>query len=132
MLRRLLTPLWLAFTALVVVVVVAFCALGWWQWQRYEAAGGSWQNLTYAVQWPIFAAFAGYLWWRMLKETGEPVPQHDAVEVRDELIEALQARRRESALVLHRTPEGDARADGDRELGAYNRYLAALHDRPSS
>lgn len=121
MTRRLLTPRWLAFTALVIVATVAFCWLGWWQWERYREVGGSLQNLAYTVQWPVFAAFGVYLWWRMLRDSarGEPEPDPEAVEAAA-LIEAERERRVGNAVVLAR----DARIDD--ELMAYNRYLAAL------
>jgi DNA-binding transcriptional regulator of glucitol operon len=46
-----------ALVALVIVAALACLALGWWQWQRFESASGTGQNLGYALQWPFFAAF---------------------------------------------------------------------------
>lgn len=122
MIRRLLTPRWLAFTVLVFVAVAVFCWLGWWQAQRYQEIGGSLQNLAYTVQWPIFAGFGVYLWWRMLRDSvrGEPEPDPAALETAA-LIEAERERRAGNAVVLVRDVEIDD------ELMAYNRYLAALN-----
>lgn len=44
-----------ALIILVVVAAAACVALGWWQFDRYESASGSTQNLGYALQWPVFA-----------------------------------------------------------------------------
>lgn len=127
MIRRLLTPRWLAFTALVIAVVVLFCWLGWWQWHQYKEIGGSLQNLAYTVQWPIFAAFGAYLWWRMLRDSvrGEPAPDPVALETAA-LIEQEKERRASTAVVRARDVEVDD------ELMAYNRYLAALNARTNA
>jgi DNA-binding transcriptional regulator of glucitol operon len=69
MLRRLLTPRWIMFTILVFAAAVAFLFLAWWQLERFESATGSWQNLGYTLQWPFFAAFAIYVWWRLLRDS---------------------------------------------------------------
>lgn len=44
----------LAFLAL---AVVATLGLAWWQWGRWSSGDGSYQNLGYALQWPIFGLF---------------------------------------------------------------------------
>src|SRR6201996_2962788 len=49
--------------ALVALVIVAACgclALGWWQWTRFQSMSGTFQNLGYALQWPLFAWFCVY------------------------------------------------------------------------
>lgn len=56
--------------AVIVFVAVAagVClALGYWQWDRYESASGTGQNLGYALQWPLFAAFCVYGYRRFVK-----------------------------------------------------------------
>nr|WP_165009614.1 hypothetical protein [Corynebacterium lizhenjunii] len=45
---------------LIAVVVVAFLSLAWWQWTRFRSGSGTFQNLGYAFQWPLFAAFVVY------------------------------------------------------------------------
>ena len=37
--------------------VLATIGLAWWQWDRWTSGDGSFQNLGYALQWPIFGAF---------------------------------------------------------------------------
>ena len=46
-----------ALIALVIVAAAGCLALAWWQWTRFESASGSFQNLGYALQWPLFAGF---------------------------------------------------------------------------
>lgn len=45
---------------LITVTVVAFLGLAWWQWTRFRSGSGTFQNLGYAFQWPLFAAFVIY------------------------------------------------------------------------
>jgi hypothetical protein len=120
MFKRLLTPRWIAFTVLVAVAAVGMCVLGWWQWTRYEAAGGSWQNLAYTVQWPLFAAFAVYVWWRLLRDAGRepPPPPPDPVASLPPLPPKVVSRQ----LLLAAPPPPDD------ELDAYNRYLSQLNE----
>ncbi|WP_010121888.1 hypothetical protein [Corynebacterium nuruki] len=37
--------------------VIATLCLAWWQWGRWQDSDGSFQNLGYAIQWPIFGIF---------------------------------------------------------------------------
>ncbi|MEY8567305.1 hypothetical protein [Corynebacterium sp.] len=39
------------------LAVVATLCLAWWQWGRWSSGDGSYQNLGYALQWPIFGIF---------------------------------------------------------------------------
>lgn len=39
------------------LAVVATLGLAWWQWGRWSSGDGSYQNLGYALQWPIFGIF---------------------------------------------------------------------------
>lgn len=119
MVKRLLTPRWIAFTLVVIVAVVAMFALAWWQWARYESVGGSLQNLAYTVQWPLFAVFAVYLWWRLLRDAGkEPEPVRPKPE--DEL-PPLAPKVVSRPIPLLAAPE-----PVDEELESYNRYLSQL------
>ena len=54
------------------VLVVSVClVLGWWQLDR--ALSGNTLSWLYTVEWPFFAGYAVYMWWRLLHETpGEP------------------------------------------------------------
>ncbi|MBC2681046.1 hypothetical protein GSS87_01185 [Corynebacterium sp. 4HC-13] len=41
----------------IVLAVLATIGLAYWQWCRFTSAQGDFQNLGYALQWPIFGAF---------------------------------------------------------------------------
>lgn len=44
----------------VVFLLISFCAaiaLAWWQWTRFQSGSGSFQNLGYALQWPVIGTF---------------------------------------------------------------------------
>lgn len=42
-----------------------------WVGPQPEAGGINWLNLFYAVEWVVFAGFAFYLWWRLVKDAHE-------------------------------------------------------------
>ncbi|GAB3946885.1 hypothetical protein [Corynebacterium tapiri] len=42
------------------IAVASTIALAWWQWTRFQSGSGSFQNLGYALQWPLFGAFFVY------------------------------------------------------------------------
>lgn len=64
-----------ALIVLAVVLAVAALALGWWQMERFSSASGTAQNLGYAMQWPLFGAFALFAYFRFVRleqEAGAP------------------------------------------------------------
>ncbi|ASW57932.1 hypothetical protein [Plantactinospora sp. KBS50] len=63
--RRLLTRAWLVRHALTALLVAAFLGLGWWQVDR--AAGGNTLSWGYAVEWPVFAGFVLFIWFREVR-----------------------------------------------------------------
>lgn len=123
--KRLCTPGWIARHVLTVVVVAAFLALGWWQISR--AAAGNTLSWAYAFEWPIFAGFVGFLWFREARRTlrGEPDAGPEA---------AVTARRSPAGI---RRPVRSARPpaatdEDDPELTSYNRYLSWLNANPGA
>jgi DNA-binding transcriptional regulator of glucitol operon len=102
---------------LCVVSLVACVGLAWWQWQRFEH-GGTWQNLGYVLQWPLFGLFPAFMFWRLRKLRAEapeqpashaaPPPEPDKTPVRQDVVRD---------------------AEDDPELAAYNRFLAQLNAR---
>ena len=106
---------------LLVIVAAAGClALGWWQWSRYDSASGSFQNLGYALQWPLFAGFCVYAYRKFVRyEQSPPEPEYGA----DAMAEI-------PAGLLPERP-APASAPTDPVLSEYNAYLAELaeHDR---
>ncbi|WP_063712506.1 hypothetical protein [Nocardia concava] len=124
--------------ALIVFVVVAFLAclgLGYWQWTRFESGGGTYQNLGYALQWPLFAGFVVWAYIRFVRLEKE-AKREDAPEVESIPVDAPDPRpRRPKSAAPREIPAGilperpTAAKDDDPELAEYNRYLADLHAR---
>jgi hypothetical protein len=91
------------------VSVLSFAAcvgLAWWQWQRFESVNGTFQNLGYVLQWPLFGLAPAYMFWRWRK---------------------LRHREVERPTPPPKPKPTPATHDGDDELAVYNRYLAALN-----
>jgi hypothetical protein len=97
---------------LTALIVVPGClALGWWQLHR--ALSGNALSWAYTFEWPFFACYGVYMWWRILHEQpveGDQGPPGDVGAAEGADSWAAQ--------------EQD---DEDEELAAYNRYLAQLH-----
>lgn len=104
---------------MLVIVAAAGClALAWWQWTRFESASGTFQNLGYALQWPAFAGFCvyGYFKFVRLEEVPpEPTRRDAASEIPTDL--------------LPKRPAPAARRDDDPALREYNAYLADLAEK---
>lgn len=111
--RGLITSKRLAIAGLCLVCLAIGVALAAWQWARFESASGTWQNLAYLLQWPLFGLFPLFVVWRMRRlavQHGErPAPPAPPVT-------------RPSPRT--RLPWQN---DDDPELAAYNRYLAELN-----
>ncbi|AKS33160.1 hypothetical protein [Mycolicibacterium goodii] len=104
---------------LLVFVAAAGClALAWWQWTRFESNSGTFQNLGYALQWPMFAGFCFYAYYKFVRYEDAP-PQRPRAAV-TEIPEGLLPERP--------TPAVPDRADDDEDpaLSQYNAYLAEL------
>lgn len=41
----------------VLLVFLTTLGLAWWQYSRFDSASGTYQNLGYALQWPVFGGF---------------------------------------------------------------------------
>jgi DNA-binding transcriptional regulator of glucitol operon len=100
----------------VVVAAIGCLGLAWWQWTRFESASGTFQNLGYALQWPMFAGFCVYAYYKFVRyEDAPPEPRHDAVT---EIPTGL----------LPERPTPATHSDDDPALREYNAYLADLAD----
>ena len=141
--RTLLTPRWLLVHAGVVVLVVAFLLLCWWQVTR--AAAGNLLSFGYAIEWPAFAGFLIFVWIREMRKAlrSGPAPEAEAVAVPLEPIRSRSSSlgsRSSSALPMETaTVRSKARAarreaayddSDDPALAAYNHYLAWLNEHP--
>ncbi|MCP3784605.1 hypothetical protein NLX85_14625 [Micromonospora sp. A3M-1-15] len=131
--KRLWTPAWIARHVAMVVLVVGFLGLGWWQVTR--AAGGNTLSFGYAIEWPVFAGFVVFVWWRELRhalrasreERGTPAPPAAAGSEPD--VAAPAVRRPVRVSRVPAVPVGGA---DDGELAAYNRYLSWLNANPGA
>lgn len=106
-----------ALIALVIVAAGGCLALGWWQWSRFESASGTFQNLGYALQWPMFAGFCVYAYRKFVRYEEAPPPQPSATETVTEIPAGLLPERPKAA-----TPSEDS----DPVMREYNAYLAEL------
>lgn len=113
-----MTPRRLAIVGLCLLSLVVCCGLAVWQWQRFESATGTWQNLGYVLQWPLFGLFPAFLFWRLRKLRTE----HAAVSSEPEPVDDVPPPPRRRPAAVHHD-------DDDPELAAYNRYLAQLNAR---
>lgn len=106
-----------ALIALVIVAAGGCLALGWWQWSRFESASGTFQNLGYALQWPMFAGFCVYAYRKFVRYEEAPPPQPSATDAITEIPAGLLPERPRAA------KQSD---DSDPVMREYNAYLAEL------
>lgn len=104
--------------AVSVLSVLVCCGLAWWQWERFMSAGGTFQNLGYVLQWPLFGLFPAFMFWRMHK-----LRQQELAEARVPPAAPVVREPRPAPIAEPTTGEADD------ELAAYNRYLAELNAR---
>jgi DNA-binding transcriptional regulator of glucitol operon len=107
---------------LCVLSLVACVGLAWWQWQRFESGTGTWQNLGYVLQWPLFGLFPAFMFWRLRTLRARPPEQPEPA------VPADTAEPDISVQTAVRQDERDSHEE-DPELAAYNRYLAQLNER---
>lgn len=120
-LRRFLTPKWWGLHALLAGSLYLCYRMGLWQWDKGFRSYGSWVNVAYGIQWWVFAAFAVFLYGKLVLDELDPASRAPAQE---------PARPALPPVVQHQAPPpGD---DEDDELAAYNRYLLSLHQRESA
>jgi hypothetical protein len=113
-----LSPRALKLHAVILIVVPAFMALCVWQISR--AVNGNSLSWAYVFEWPLFAGYAIYMWWRFVHEKPEP----------SEATATASANGHAGAPSA--SPAGAPAAEAtqeDAELAAYNEYLARLAER---
>ncbi|MBQ1045795.1 MULTISPECIES: hypothetical protein [unclassified Micromonospora] len=135
--ERLWTPAWIVRHVAMVVLVAGCLGMGWWQVTR--AAGGNAISFGYAIEWPVFAGFVIFVWWREVRQALRAGPAGDAQPPGDpapsaaagaEAAGTTPAVRRPVRVV--RTPAAPADGADDAELAAYNRYLSWLNANPGA
>jgi len=114
----LITPKWLGWHAFVACSVVGMLWLGEWQLRRAQAGNAlSW---AYTFEWPVFAVFAVVFWVKTIIDEARPAAAGDEAPPVDLPAGAGRQEAGRSA--------GDADAEEDPELAAYNAYLAKLNE----
>ena len=100
---------------LAIVAAGGCLALGWWQLSRWESNSGSYQNLGYALQWPLFAGFCLYAYRKFIRyEEAPPEPPNASGDVTEI-----------PAGLLPERPAASTQST-DSTLREYNAYLAEL------
>ncbi len=119
----LFTPRWLGWHAFVAGSIVGMLWLGDWQFHRAEAGNAlSW---AYTFEWPVFAVFALVFWVKTIIDESRPATAGQDEAAPLDLPGGAAPQRRPGPA----GPEaGDAAAEQDPELAAYNAYLARLNE----
>jgi hypothetical protein len=108
------------------VVVPGCLALTWWQVER--ALSGNTLSWVYSFEWPFFAGYALYMWWRLIHEEPHREPVEPAgtgpVGSSEARAHGAAAPRPEERVG---PDEHDSERDPELALAEYNRYLAALN-----
>lgn len=107
-------------------LTVPACALACW-WQTSRALSGNTLSWVYSFEWPFFAGYAVYMWWRLIHE--------DPTEA-NRTLRADSAGAAASVGIATAEPEAGGRPpvgfdpyddEADPDMAAYNRYLAQLN-----
>ena len=104
----------------ILIVVPAFLALCLWQVSR--ALDGNSLSWAYVFEWPLFAAYAIYMWWRFVHE---PAPEGSPGDTAAADPGGPDA----AAPAPAPAPETPEELREDAEMAAYNDYLAQLAER---
>jgi hypothetical protein len=113
-------PRALKLHAVILIVVPAFAALCIWQIDR--ATGGNELSWAYVFEWPFFAAYAIYMWWRLL----HAVPEGTAPAASAGVASGGRTQTGPEADGTSAPAETAQQKREDAELAAYNDYLAQL------
>jgi hypothetical protein len=120
------------------------CGLAWWQWERFSSANGTFQNLGYVLQWPLFGLFPAFMFWRIRhlriqensasarSETPPESTPPESTRPESRLVSGVPrpVKLADGPAYPSSTRAGQALAvvdEQDAELAAYNQYLARLN-----
>lgn len=73
---------------LLTVAVICTILLAWWQWTRFQSGSGTFQNLGYALQWPLFGFFFVYAYRMGIKMENEKIDAENEADDLDFLYQA--------------------------------------------
>ncbi|MBB5856770.1 hypothetical protein ACFQ05_28165 [Amycolatopsis umgeniensis] len=110
----------LGIAGVCLVSLALCCGLAWWQWERFSSASGTFQNLGYVLQWPLFGLFPAFMFWRIRKLRRQAAEADIPERTAEAAVPEVPAPRRRPA---------PAPAPEDDELAAYNEYLRELNAR---
>jgi hypothetical protein len=103
----------------ILIIVPTFAGLCAWQVDR--ALSGNQLSWAYVFEWPFFAGYAIYMWWRFLHE----VPSGNTKPI--DVVSGEQRRPNSPDTAPVTDPDVGDESDPDAdERAAYNRYLAQL------
>ena len=105
----------------ILIVVPAFAALCLWQVSR--ALGGNSLSWAYVFEWPLFAAYAVYMWWRFVHEAAQDGSPGDTATPDSGGQDAA------AAPAAAPQPETPQERQDDADMAAYNDYLAQLAEK---
>lgn len=127
----------LLIVAVCVISVIGGALLAWWQWDRYQSASGTLQNLGYVLQWPLFGVFPAFMFYR-ISQAAKRAREADEAAMADEAPTAPEPGEAEKPQVSaeewlatrayqqKQIPTHTETAEEDQELLAYNQRLAQL------
>jgi hypothetical protein len=115
----------IALHIVIIVVVPSFVALC--VWQLHRALSGNDLSWAYVFEWPFFAGYAVYMWWRFVHEGAESPDGRTATPARRAEAPPDAGSEAEQNGV---PSEGAGRQDSEAaDMAAYNDYLADLAER---
>lgn len=127
--KGLWTPSWIARHLAAMVVILGCLGLCWWQFSR--ASGGNSLSWGYTFEWPVFAGFFAFLWWRevqLARKPAAPAPKEAEPErLPGTPVTAGRPVRVAVQVAIQAPPSAD-----DPELDAYNDYLTWLREHPEA
>ena len=125
----------LLIVAVCVISVIGGALLAWWQWDRYQSASGTLQNLGYVLQWPLFGVFPAFMFYR-ISQAAKRAKEADEAAMADEAPAAPEPREARKPQVsaeewlatraYQQKQIPTQAAEEDQELLAYNQRLAQL------
>jgi hypothetical protein len=114
----------IALHVVIIVVVPTFAALC--DWQVHRALAGNDLSWAYVFEWPFFAGYAVYMWWRFIHE-----PPPEGATSATPAADVTPAHPIQVGTSVSETG-AETDIDDDAERAAYNKYLAELaaQDKP--
>jgi DNA-binding transcriptional regulator of glucitol operon len=126
----------LLIVAVSVVSLIGGALLAWWQWDRYQSASGTLQNLGYVLQRPLFGVFPAFMFYRISQADKRAKEADEAAMAEETADEVAEPREEEKPQVsaeewlatraYQQKQIPTQTAEEDQELLAYNQRLAQL------